>query len=130
MGKYLFVYGTLRPALAPAQMKPLIERLRPLGHATVVGKLYDLGAYPGATFEPGGLIVGEVLELTEDEAVLAALDLYEGYDSTDEAQSLFVRRRCTAWLSDGHAIECWVYVYQQSLQDAEWITGGDYSVIC
>src|SRR5581483_6452725 len=121
MGEYLFVYGTLRPALAPAQLKPLLEYLKPLGKATVVGKLYDLGAYPGATLEPGGLIVGEVLELPEDTAVLAALDLYEGYDPTDEAQSLFVRRRCTASLMDGRAIEGWVYIYQQSLRDAEWI---------
>ncbi len=130
MGEHLFVYGTLRPALAPTRLKPLIECLKPVGTATVVGKLYDLGDYPGATLEQEGLIVGEVVELPEDDAALAALDSYEGYDPLDEAQSLFVRRRCAATLMDGRTVECWIYVYQQSLDAAEWIPSGDYSATC
>ena len=129
MGEYLFVYGTLRPAFAPARMKPLTERFELIGKATATGKLYDLGDYPGATLEQDGLIVGEVVELPEDGAVLAALDFYEGYDPLDEAQSLFVRQRYTAKLVDGRTVECWIYVYQQDLQGAEWIPSGDYSAI-
>src|SRR6185503_17335908 len=80
MGEYLFVYGTLRHALAPAKLKPLTERFEVIGNATVTGKLYELDDYPGATLEQDGLVVGEVVELPEDGAVLAVLDDYEGYD--------------------------------------------------
>jgi Uncharacterized conserved protein len=45
--RHVFVYGTLRPALATGEPRLLIEPLQPAGPATVQGLLYDLGDYPG-----------------------------------------------------------------------------------
>src|SRR4051794_6778720 len=47
MTSLLFVYGTLLPGQAPPAMRDLIARMSDLGPATVRGRLYDLGAYPG-----------------------------------------------------------------------------------
>ena len=51
--QYLFVYGTLRPQLAHGEAKNLIAELEIIGSATVQGKLYDFGAYPGVINEKG-----------------------------------------------------------------------------
>jgi gamma-glutamylcyclotransferase (GGCT)/AIG2-like uncharacterized protein YtfP len=47
------VYGTLRPGRAPAAVAAVVATLRPLGAARVRGRLYDLGAYPGAVPDSG-----------------------------------------------------------------------------
>ncbi len=51
----LFVYGTLLPGLAPAELLPLFSRLRSLGAAGVAGLLWDLGSYPGLFIDPAAL---------------------------------------------------------------------------
>ena len=72
MSEYLFAYGTLQPALAPATVAPLAARLRPVGEGFVRGVLYDLGSYPGALPNPNtaGKIAGTVMQLPEDENIL------------------------------------------------------------
>ena len=49
MPQHLFVYGTLRPQLAHGEARTLIADLEIVGSATVQGKLYDFGAYPGSS---------------------------------------------------------------------------------
>jgi gamma-glutamylcyclotransferase (GGCT)/AIG2-like uncharacterized protein YtfP len=111
--RHLFVYGTLRPGRAPAAIAAQARRLVTLGAATVRGRVYDLGYYPGAVLDPAvrTTIAGTVLRLPDDPSVLAALDAYEGYVPTDRARSLFVRARTSARLADGRRLACWVYVY-------------------
>lgn len=48
MPQHLFVYGTLRPQLARGEAQVLIAALKIVGSATVQGKLYDFGSYPGS----------------------------------------------------------------------------------
>ncbi len=128
MSEYLFVCGTLRSAFAPQQVKPLLERMKLIGTATVRGWLYDLGEYPGALLaEDGGTIMGELLELPADENLLHALDQYEGIDESTPSNSLFVRTRCRAAMPDGQIVEAWIYVYNQTLKGARLIESGDYA---
>ena len=63
MSQYLFVYGTLLPELAPAKMAKAVARLKLVGTATIRGRLYDLGNYPGARLGGGGRIRGRVFEV-------------------------------------------------------------------
>ena len=63
MPQHLFVYGTLRPQLAHGEAQALIAALKIVGSATVQGKLYDFGAYPGVTNEKG-LVFGDLLLLS------------------------------------------------------------------
>jgi gamma-glutamylcyclotransferase (GGCT)/AIG2-like uncharacterized protein YtfP len=95
----------------------------------MTGRLYDLGPYPGAVLDggPGG-VVGEVLELPENGAVLRELDRYEGFDESDPERSLFVRRRVSVCLEDRREVSCWVYVYQRRLKNAVAIPHGDYRI--
>ncbi len=128
--EYLFVCGTLRSAFAPDQVKPLLERMKLVSGATVRGRLYDLGEYPGAVLaESGGAIVGELLELPADETLLQALDHYEGIAANAPSNGLFVRTRCHAALPDGRSVEAWIYVYNQPLDAARLIVSGDYAEV-
>ena len=126
--QYLFVYGTLLPGLAPAVIAEVVDRLRVVGHGTVPGRLYDLGAFPACAIDGvcGRLIHGVVLELP-DADVLGRLDWYEGYAAHDEAgENLFVRTTCDVSLDDGQSVSAWVYVYNRDLSRARLIESGRY----
>jgi len=75
MSEFLFVYGTLRRG------QPLYPHLdaakaRFIGEGRIVGRLFDLGEYPGATPDPKrfSTVRGEVHELYDPPRTLAILD--------------------------------------------------------
>src|SRR4051812_5907684 len=125
--RYVFVYGTLLPGLAPRVIADVVATLRVVGAGTVPGRLYQLGAYPGCVLEGecDGLIHGQVLEMP-DQAVLERLDWYEGYAAHDDAGSLFVRTVCDVTLEAGGRVRSWVYVYNRPVSAARLISGGRY----
>src|SRR5262245_43138470 len=128
MTQHLFLYGTLLPGLARPPVADLVARLRPLGPATVPGRLYDLGPYPALVSDGavGSRVCGELFELPDDAALLAALDEYEDCVSADAAGSQYRRAETVAALADGRAVSCWVYVYQRDVGRAVPIPHGDY----
>jgi gamma-glutamylcyclotransferase (GGCT)/AIG2-like uncharacterized protein YtfP len=120
----LFVYGTLLPGRAPAEIADVVNALVPVGPATVRGRLYDLGEYPGVILngpadDEADTIPGQVFALPPDPPALARalqrLDAYEAYYPDDPAHSLFVRRRTAIHRLDGLTQSCWIYVYNQAL---------------
>ena len=130
MTEFLFLYGTLKPNQADDEVADVIKGLRRIGSATVPGRLYDFGEYPGAILDRNSSkrIHGEVFELPlEEDATLKALDEYEEFDVTNPDQSLFVRQRISAKLLDGRRVNCWIYVYNRDPGNARQITSGDYS---
>ena len=126
--QYLFVYGTLLPELAPLKMADTVGRLKLVGAATVRGRLYDLGDYPGARLEGGGRIHGRVFEIEPVRELLKIFDAYEGFSRKQFAHSEFVRKKCRAVLGDGSRIGCWIYEYNRQPGSAKMIASGDYLV--
>jgi gamma-glutamylcyclotransferase (GGCT)/AIG2-like uncharacterized protein YtfP len=132
MADYLFVYGTLLPHLAPEAVVNEVRQFKWLGQAVASGRLYNLGAYPGAILDPAAdtRIIGQVCQLPDNPSVLAALDAYEGIYYADHLpDSLFVRTTTTVKFSDGREITCWIYVYNRDVGDAPLVTDGDYAKI-
>lgn len=130
MGEYLFVYGTLRSDLASAETRSLLTGVKRVSAATVRGKLYDLGGYPGLILDRDGeLIVGEVLELSEAKTQFRAFDEYEGFTENAVSQSLFVRTKCRAVFPGGQFIEAWIYIYNQALTAARLVESGNYAEV-
>ncbi len=128
MPEHLFVCGTLRSGLVPEEVAGLMGSMRQIGAASVRGRLYDLGEFPGAVLDPNceAKIIGEVYRLPDDDATLAALDAYEGIDSL--SSNMFVRRRAEITLEGGETLECWIYVYNWEIASATLIANGDYVV--
>jgi gamma-glutamylcyclotransferase (GGCT)/AIG2-like uncharacterized protein YtfP len=121
MSDYLFAYGTLQPGLAPAEIAPAVEKLRPMGEAFAYGKLYDLGAYPAAVFDAASawIIYGTVYELPEDAEILRRLDAYEGPE--------YVRIEQLVTLTAGGVVSCWVYHFQGRPGEERFIESGRWA---
>jgi len=128
MPQHLFVYGTLSPRHAPPEIAATVRRLRPVGQASVKGRLYDLGEYPGAVLNESSrsVIRGEVFELPGDKSTLSSLDDYEGFEPGKRASSLFLRRAYPVTMDDGKRLRCWVYVYNGTMKDAQPLRSGRY----
>jgi gamma-glutamylcyclotransferase (GGCT)/AIG2-like uncharacterized protein YtfP len=127
MSRYLFVYGSLLPELAPPQIRSAMAGLRSLGPATTSGRLYDLGSHPGMVLDSGtGCVHGQAFELHDPGKVFEELDAYEGYDPQRPNESLFVRVLRPVHLANHDEIAAWVYVYQGPVQQATLIPDGDY----
>jgi gamma-glutamylcyclotransferase (GGCT)/AIG2-like uncharacterized protein YtfP len=118
MLQLLFVYGTLHPDRAPAEILGVVRRLKLLGPGAIQGTLHDLGPYPGLTLTGDQLISGHLFALPEDPTVLAALDAYESFYPADPEASLFLRVAHTVTLPDGTGKGCWVYIYNRPLTEA------------
>lgn len=100
----VFVYGTL---LKGCCNHGLLEGSFFLGEAEVKGlAVYDLGAYPGARFEKGSTVLGEVYEV--DAETLRRLNILEGKGS------LYDLDRVTCDCDDGICL-AGVYVYRGSV---------------
>jgi gamma-glutamylcyclotransferase (GGCT)/AIG2-like uncharacterized protein YtfP len=129
MTHHLFVYGTLSPRHAPPEIAAAVGRLRPVGQASVRGRLYDLGEYPGAILseKSRSLIRGEVFELPDDPNTLSSLDNYEGFEPNKPRSSLFLRRARSVNMDDGSRLRCWVYIYNGTTRGAEPLRNGRYS---
>ena len=123
MKEYLFVYGTLLPDTATAPISSVVRRLRCAGPATVRGRLFDVGGFPGMTAEGDHNVSGELLIISSTSAWLR-LDLYEGFDRTNPERSFFRRERCVATLPDGEQVPAWVYLYNRDLNEASPIKSG------
>lgn len=117
MPQTLFIYGTLHPDRALAEIASAVRQLIPLGPATLLGTLHNLREYPALTLNTTPLqnIPGTVFTLPDNPNVLAALDLYEDFRPEDPESSLFLRVEHTVTLTNGTPHRCWVYIYNQPL---------------
>lgn len=105
----------------------LKDRAISLGTAYLPGRLYDLGSYPGAVYDPqeSRLITGQVYEIADPEAVFPTLDIYEGVTATPEIPAEYTRELVTAQYLQ-QPLSCWIYLYVLDTQHLPLITGGNY----
>lgn len=129
---HLFVYGTLRPAASGAMGRSERERLQreavTLGAATVAGRLYDLGPYPGLVLsdDVGAQVQGELLRLSDPARTLRWLDAYEGIAPGEHRSTEYERVVSLARLGDGREVELWVYRYAHGVTGHPLLAGGDW----
>ena len=116
---HLFVYGTLRRGSRHKFARLLHAHAQFAGNARIPGRLYRLGAYPGAVSsnQVGEWIRGELYRIQDPRWILAALDGYEGPQ--------FERVKLEAHLDSGARIEAWVYLLRGTPSGAR-IRSGDW----
>ncbi|HEY5724891.1 MAG TPA: gamma-glutamylcyclotransferase family protein, partial [Methylomirabilota bacterium] len=83
----------------------------------VAGRLFDLGAYPGAVRDAQGRIAGEVYEIV-------APELWRVLDSAEGPQ--YHRREVIVRSEDGREMAASIYWYIGPLDRGVPIPGGDY----
>jgi gamma-glutamylcyclotransferase (GGCT)/AIG2-like uncharacterized protein YtfP len=122
----VFFYGTLMAGFDRRRRAGIDQHLTYLGRGAIDGTLFDLGIYPAAVPSTEGRVWGEVYEMAEPAAVLAALDEIEGYRAESPDQSLYARSQASVTLPDGTRATAWVYFYNAPLGRASRIPSGDY----
>ena len=112
MLNFLFVYGTLHPKRAPAEVAEVVRGFTSVGRGVVRGRLYRFAEYPAVKLgaSPVARVRGEVFRV-EGEAVWERLDAYEEFDPARPGTSLFRRRRVWVRMAAGGAVRAWVYEY-------------------
>lgn len=115
----LFIYGTLHPDRAPAEVAPAVALLKPLGPATLRGRLLDLGAYPGLLLPGEAIVPGQLFAFPDDRAlrhrVWSALDAYEDFRPASPETSLFTRVLAPVTLPCGAQLQAWVYLFNEAV---------------
>ncbi|CAG4892311.1 gamma-glutamylcyclotransferase family protein [Paraburkholderia saeva] len=123
----VFVYGTLRAGevndISSAAARHDIAAPTLLGTATVKGRLYDFGAYPGLVVDEHGVsVTGDVYAI--DDALVAVLDEIE--EVYPGVEGLFRGRDVTVEV-DGAAVPCRFYpVAKEAVPGLKEITSGDW----
>jgi len=124
--EYLFVYGTLLDEQNKFTIY-LKQNSNFYSKGRLKGKLYDLGEYPGAVLdEPSdGYIYGSIVRLINLDETLKYLDDYEGFGDDEEQPNLFLREIALVETDNG-LVDCWIYVYNLSVEGFWLIESGDY----
>jgi gamma-glutamylcyclotransferase (GGCT)/AIG2-like uncharacterized protein YtfP len=122
----VFFYGTLMAGFDRRRRAGIDGKLTYIGRGSIQAALFDLGIYPAAVPSPEGVVWGEVYEMVDPDAVLAALDAIEGYRRDDPDRSLYVREQAPVTLPDHTAERAWTYFYNAPLGQAQRIASGDY----
>jgi gamma-glutamylcyclotransferase (GGCT)/AIG2-like uncharacterized protein YtfP len=126
----LFVYGTLMSTSGSVMGQAPRERLQresvSRGAASIRGRLYDLGRYPGLVEDAAGehVVHGEAYELASAEQSLRWLDSYEGIVSGPHAHNEYERAERTIMLAAGGEATAWVYLYRRPVLETRRIADG------
>ena len=126
MADFVFFYGTLMAGFDRRRRAGIDTKLTYRGRGSIRASLFDLGIYPAAVPAPEGVVWGEVYQMADQEAVLAALDDIEGYRPDDPDKSLYARSKADVTMPDGDTEQAWVYFYNAPLGKAPRIASGDY----
>jgi gamma-glutamylcyclotransferase (GGCT)/AIG2-like uncharacterized protein YtfP len=125
----IFVYGTLRSDPAHEMFHLLAKHARFVGDATVPGRLFDLGEYPGMISSDGaGRVLGEVYEFdpVHWRPVIERLDKYEGCSTSDPEPHEYRREIVRARLASGETLPAWAYILNRWPAELREIESGDY----
>lgn len=127
MADFVFFYGTLMTPFNRPGRQRVDSQMAFVGRGQIRAALFDLGIYPAAVpAQDGSIVWGEVYEMLDTAAVLAALDEIEGYRAAEPERSLYTRTLTEVALQDGRSLNAWAYFYNAPLGRAQRIASGDY----
>ncbi|MDA7862008.1 gamma-glutamylcyclotransferase [Akkermansiaceae bacterium] len=120
MPDLIFVYGALRKG---ASNDWRMKKARWLGPSEVEGTLLKIDWYPGLVLGSGGLVRGEVYEISAE--LLSELDAFEGIGLEDDRNGEYHRVRKEVSLDDTPT-EVWIYEWLKGIEDYEVVASGDW----
>ncbi|BAU54147.1 gamma-glutamylcyclotransferase family protein [Mucilaginibacter gotjawali] len=124
---FLFVYGTLLDT-ENKYGRHLSNNCVFHSKGRFKGKLYDLGEYPGAIYQPNEawFVYGDIFILNAPEETLDILDEYEGFGENEQQPNLFVRELIEVETAKT-TIKCWSYLFNLPINELKQIISGRYT---
>ena len=107
----LFAYGTLVRGGPRRVAAAMLAHARPLGPASVAGRLYDSGDWPALlpAVESADRVPGCLFEVLGPRRLWPVLDAWEGCGEHDLPPHLFRRERVEATTAGGGRLQAWAY---------------------
>lgn len=126
MNPHLFVYGTLLSTAGHSMGARLQREARLVGEASMPGRLYRIGHYPGLVedSDPQAQVHGEVYALNNPASALKWLDAYEGIAPGEHDQNEYKRVERPVRFASGEHIAVWVYLYRKDVARFRLIPDG------
>lgn len=123
----LFVYGTLLSGVKNEMSQLLQDNANFLGEGTVKGTLYNVDWFPALIADSQSVtpVYGHVYQLHNPKTIFPTIDTYEAYSPGQPHKSLYLRVQRTITFQD-ITLDCWVYVWNQSLHGLTEISSGNY----
>ena len=131
MSDLLFVYGTLKRRSRHPMARRLAASARHVGAATIAGRLYNLGRFPGLKPPqyPDDRVYGDVYDLGENAAsILKEMDAYENAESPPPTP--YERELARVTFDHGEPLTVWVYWYHGAVREEHFIASGSYEDNC
>lgn len=113
MNDLLFVYGTLHPDRAPAEIAHAVRQMELLGEGSIRARKYQFAQYPAIQLDESTTTRGHLFRVPQE--LWSTLDEYERYEPARPRLSLFVRRRVLVERDGDEPVEAWVYEYARPL---------------
>ena len=128
MNRHLFVYGTLLSGARHAMGERLRSEASLVGEASIQGRLYSLGRYPGLveSADAHDIVHGEVYALDDPISALEWLDAYEGIRPGPGENNPYERVVRPVRLASGATLTAWVYLYRKSVRMRPPVPGGHW----
>ncbi|GAB5408119.1 MAG: gamma-glutamylcyclotransferase [Balneolaceae bacterium] len=126
--KYIFVYGLLKSMYHNDPAKFVRKNCSFIGEASIPGKLFDLGTYPGAIYDEksSSKVHGEIFQIIKNETELTHfLDEFEGVGSHFKQPNEYVRVSIPVKTATS-IIEASTYLYNWNLEGLKVIDSGRY----
>lgn len=129
MGELFFVYGTLMSGYTHDVAQRFHQSSTFLSLGYMEGKLFDLGQYPAATYEPNSdsKVWGEIWVVQNFEEVSRMLDEYEGIFDNDPE---YIRQKVAVISQTQSIFNCWTYLLNNSYPKShfKYIVSGNYKL--
>tara|TARA_R110002124_G_scaffold108956_4_gene261696 strand:- start:13 stop:408 length:396 start_codon:yes stop_codon:yes gene_type:complete len=124
---FLFTYGTLMQRFDNEYARLLRLSANFIETGSLPGRMYRIDWYPGVIYEENSpkRVFGEIYKLNSDRDLLRKLDEYEDIQD-DISSSLYQRKVIPITLESGKSLDCWVYLYNQSIFGLKEILSGRF----
>jgi gamma-glutamylcyclotransferase (GGCT)/AIG2-like uncharacterized protein YtfP len=133
MTDLLFVYGTLMRGYDHPMARLLSAHADFVAEATCRGRLHLIRHYPGlvmsdeAQSNADDIVHGELFRLTQPEALLRELDLYEACGDGFAEPTEYRREVQPVITPDGASHPAWTYIYNWPVDTLPRIASGKFS---
>jgi gamma-glutamylcyclotransferase (GGCT)/AIG2-like uncharacterized protein YtfP len=128
MTEFIFVYGTLRKAIAIGSHNILARYGDYVADGYLQGKLYEVNRYPAAIESNNrqDKVYGELYQMADSRLVLPELDAYEECTPHYPEPHEYRRKQLAISLCDGGSVIAWVYIFNHDVSNLIAIKSGDY----